>query len=61
MDKSTAIAIAANQLEMLLKTQPNLLAYSAADENRGSDAAKFCIGFMDTYAAWAEKQDSSPD
>lgn len=50
---------ARNLLEKVLTTQPELLSYAniATSGRHGEQAAEFCIKFIETYAAWLEKQD----
>jgi hypothetical protein len=49
---------AINLLEKVLASQPNLLSYASTGTNdsEGKKAAEFCIGFIETYSAWLEKQ-----
>lgn len=62
MDKHRAHGIAKKHLELILQSHPDLMktrVQQAADG--GAEAATFCIKFMETYAAWLEKQDPFGD
>ncbi len=56
MNKKAAIHEATGMLQTLIANQPKLMEYEKASKNTGEDAAEFCIAFIETYAAWLEKQ-----
>ncbi|ONN64809.1 hypothetical protein [Herbaspirillum sp. VT-16-41] len=57
MEKKVAIDVAIARLGELLEKQPNLLSYASmgSDAGEGKKAAEFCIGFIQTYAAWLQE------
>ncbi|CAB3804848.1 hypothetical protein [Paraburkholderia caffeinilytica] len=55
MEKPAARTSARRLLLKILETQPNLMQFNGGPQNRGDDAANFCIKFIETYSDWLLK------